>query len=117
MFSIDGAPGKGNGRDVTITATIRLPLDQAREVAAALESDVALGVDAIDLHVASADAWEVGIYLARADRAHQDRLAAIVRDAAGHAQTPEWSHLAETDWVRRSQEALPSVRIGRVLVY
>src|SRR6185295_15929098 len=84
---------------------------------AALESDVALRVDAIDLHEASADAWEVVVYLARADRAQQDRLAAIVRDAAGHVRMPEWSQLAETDWVRRSQEALPSVRIGRVLVY
>jgi ribosomal protein L11 methyltransferase len=102
---------------LAVTASLTLGEQQARKLAAAAAEDSALRADAVDLHERSVGVWDVVIYLGGADDARRKAVAEIIGGLTGEPAAVEWRELVETDWVRRSQEALPAVRVGRVLVY
>src|SRR4051812_34553694 len=104
-------------RNLSVTATIKLVEDEARQLSAAVGENAEVAADAIDLHAASDDEWEVILYFHEADEHRRTTVAGIATRIAGRPAAVEWRELVDTDWVRRSQEALPAVRVGRVLVY
>jgi ribosomal protein L11 methyltransferase len=101
----------------TTIATLVLPERQARQVADVLAEGAELGAEAVDLHEESPGTWRITAYFAQSDAAARSAVSAIVARVTGNAEAAEWQTLADEDWVRRSQQALPAVRVGNVLVH
>ena len=102
---------------MTVTATLALDEETARKMAEALAADDRVQADAIDVHERSPGSWELVAYFGQADVQQRAAVAAVAGSIAGNGAAPEWRNLPDADWVRRSQEALPPVRAGRILVY
>jgi ribosomal protein L11 methyltransferase len=101
----------------TLAASLVLPEHEAQRVADALLDATGAAADAVDVHEESPGAWRVTAYFARRDETVQSAVATVVARLTGNGATPAWTTLPDADWVRRSQEALPAVRAGRVLVH
>ena len=102
---------------MTTTATLTLAEEPARKAAGEIADALEIGADAVDLHEAGPDRWQVIAYFGEADRSQRMALDAIARQIGGQDAEPLWGEVAETDWVARSQAALPPVRAGRIVVY
>jgi ribosomal protein L11 methyltransferase len=102
---------------LTTTGTLTFSEAVARRLAVAVADDPEIGADAIDLHETAPDRWQIIAYFADADRSQRMALEAVAKRVTGEPARPRWDHVAETDWVARSQTALPPVRAGRVVVY
>jgi ribosomal protein L11 methyltransferase len=102
---------------LTTTATFTFSEAVARRLANALSDEPEIGANAVDLHEASPGRWEVVAYFAEPDASQREALSGTAAAIIGKPRTEAWAELPETDWVARSQAALPPVRAGRVVVY